>query len=138
MVYRVDIAAHGVETPYPTVWLIAGCLGFVESAASGEDRFPSPDHKSFHTSTNPTNRGKKRWSPGSIPGRTVCKPLTHWLIADWTRIGEPPPPKEDEALSPDQKSFHTSASPTNLARKRWLIWSIPSRTVWKPPIPLSG
>ena len=48
--------------------------GFVEPAPPGEDKIPSPDHKSFHTSTKVTNRGRKRWSPGSIPPRTVWKP----------------------------------------------------------------
>ena len=41
-------------------------LGFVEPVPPGWDNVPSPDQKSFHTSTTPANRGQKRWSPGSI------------------------------------------------------------------------
>ena len=43
-------------------------------AAPGEDRIPSPDQRSFHTSSTPTNRGRKRLSSESIPPRTVWKP----------------------------------------------------------------
>lgn len=42
----------------------------------------SPDQKSFRASTTPTNRGRKRWSWGSTPPRTVWIPRSHWLIAD--------------------------------------------------------
>ena len=63
----VDTAPHGVETPTP----LADWLGFVEAMPSGEDKVSSPDQKSFHTSTTPTNRGRQRWSSGSITLRTV-------------------------------------------------------------------
>ena len=46
-------------------------LGFVEPAPPGEDKIPSLDQKSVHTSTTITNRGQKRWTPGSIPPRTA-------------------------------------------------------------------
>ena len=58
MVPRVDTTPHGVETP--THWLIADWLGFVEPAPPGEKKVPSADLKSFHTSTTPTNWGRKR------------------------------------------------------------------------------
>ena len=50
---------------------------------------PSPDHKSFHVSTTPSNRGRKRRSPGSIPPRTLWKPQPRWLVADWLGLMEP-------------------------------------------------
>ena len=53
-----------------------------------EDRFPSPDHKSFHTSTTSRTRGRKRRSPGSIPHRRVWKPRPHWLVAGWMGLME--------------------------------------------------
>ena len=41
------------------------------NAAPGEDKFPSPDEKSFQISTAFNNPGTKRRSPGSIPPRAV-------------------------------------------------------------------
>ena len=73
---RVNTAPHGVETP---TW---GSYS-QRPAPPGRDTVPSPDQKFFHTSTTPTNRGRQRWSSGSIPPRTVWKPQPHWLIADW-------------------------------------------------------
>ena len=61
--------------------------GFVEPAPPGEDKVISPDQKSVHTSTTPTNRGKKRWSAGSIPPRTVWKPQPGVRRASATRGG---------------------------------------------------
>ena len=40
-------------------------------ASPGEDKAPSPVTKSCHTSTNPTNRGRIRRFPESIPHRTM-------------------------------------------------------------------
>ena len=60
--------------PNPTGCLINPNLGFEQPAPPGEDKLSSPDQKSFHTSTTPANRGRKRWSPGSIPPSTVWKP----------------------------------------------------------------
>ena len=37
-------------------------LRFADPAPPGEDHIPSPDQKSFHISTTPTNRGRKRCS----------------------------------------------------------------------------
>ena len=112
-----------------------------------DDKFPSPDQKSIHISTTPTIRGRKRKSPGSIPPRRVWKPQPHWVIADWLELimeparGEsfpsgqrrgPAAPGEHRVSSPDQKSFHTSTTPTTRGRKRRSPGSIPLRTVWKP------
>ena len=58
-------------------------------AAPGEDKFLSPDQKYFRISTTPTNRGRKRRSPGSIPPRRVWKPQPHRVIADWLGLMEP-------------------------------------------------
>ena len=103
------------------------------SAAFAEDDTPSSNPKSFHDSTTtPTNREQKRWSLGSIPPGAVWNPQPHWLIADWLRIVEAPPPGEDKTPPPDQKSFHTPIPPTNRERTRWFTGSIPPRTVWKP------
>ena len=83
--------------------------------APGGNKFPSPDQKSFHTSSTPTTRGRKCRSsrrilprrvwkpqphrvmadwlglmePGSIPPRRVWKPQPHWVIADWLGLMEP-------------------------------------------------
>ena len=84
-------------------WLIADWLVLMESArrgscpsgqrrgpaAPGEDKFPSPDQKAFHTSTTPTTRGRKRSSPRSTPPSTVWNPQPYWLIADWLGLMEP-------------------------------------------------
>ena len=51
----------------PNLWV-------VQPAPPGKESVPSSDQKSFHTSTAPTNQGRKRWSHGSIPLRTVWKP----------------------------------------------------------------
>ena len=82
------------------------------SAAPGEDKAASPDHKSFHTSTTPTNRRRKRWPPGLIPPSTLWNPLPHWLIADWPKLVEPPP-GNNMIPSPDHKFFYTCANPTH-------------------------
>ena len=111
-------------------------------AAPGED---TPDDKSFHTSTTPTNWGRKLISPGSIPPRTVWEPQPHWLIANWLGLmesarGEGFPsrqrrglagPGEDRVLSRDQKYFHISTTPTTREQKQISPRSIPFRTVWK-------
>ena len=54
-------------------------------AAPWEDNFPSPDQKSFLICTTPTNCGRKRGSPGSIPLRTVWKPQAYFfkLLIGW-------------------------------------------------------
>ena len=56
-------------------------LGFVKPAPPAEDNNLSADQKSFHTSTTPTNRGRRRWSPGSIPPPMVWKPQPRVLKA---------------------------------------------------------
>ena len=92
---RVDTAPRGVETSTPHE-LIADWLGLMEPArgescrtgqrrgraASGEDKFPSPDQKSFHTYScdNPETNAE---IPRVDIARTVWKPQPHWLIADW-------------------------------------------------------
>ena len=102
------------------------------SAAPAEDNTPSSDPKSFHDSTTPTNREQKGGPPGRYRLARWGNPQPHWLIGDWLRIVESPPPGEDKAPPPDQKSFHTPIPPTNRGRKRWFTGSIPPRTVWKP------
>lgn len=72
--------------------LIVDWLGLVKPKVTGEDRVPSPDHNSFRTSTNPTNRGRKRRPPRSISPRTVCIPQRHWLVADWLGFVKPAHP----------------------------------------------
>ena len=81
--------------PLADCWL-AGVRG---GSATWEDKVPSLDQKSFHAITSPTHRGRKRWSPWSIPPRAVWKPPTHWLIADWLGFVEPAPPGEDKIQS---------------------------------------
>ena len=153
---RVDTAPRGVETPIPL--LIADWLGLMEPArgesfpsgqgrgpaAPGEHRVSSPDQKSFHTSTTPTTRGRKRRSPGAIPLRTVWKPQPHLLIADRLGLmkparGEVAPrdrrsaaPGEDRVPSQAHKFFYISTTPTTRGKKRGSRRSIPPRTVWKP------
>ena len=80
---RVNTAPHGVETP---IW---GSQS-QRPAPSGRYMAQSPEsgQRSFNTSTTPTNRGRQRWSPWSIPTRTVSKPQPHWLIADLSGVRE--------------------------------------------------
>ena len=80
---RVDMAPN-VWNPYPRR-LIADWLGLMEPArgedcrpgqhrgivAPGDNKFPSPDQTSFHTSTTPTTRGQIRTSSGAIPPHKV-------------------------------------------------------------------
>ena len=94
----------------------------IEPAHPGGDNFPSPHYKSFHKSTTPTSRGRKRRSPGSIPPRRMWKLQSHWVIADWLGLmvparGEscpsgqrrgPAAPGEDNFPFADQESFHIS------------------------------
>ena len=44
----------------------------------------------------------------------------------------PAAPREDNVLSPDEKSFHTSTTPTTRGRKQRSPGTIPPRKVWKP------
>ena len=97
--------------------------GFVEPAPPGEDNIPSPDHKSFHTSTKLTNRGRKRWSPGRYRPARFGNPNLGFV--------DPAPPWEDKIPSSDQKSFHTFTTTINRGRKRWSPGSITPRTMWK-------
>ena len=87
-----SILPGAVWQPQPH-WVVADWLGLMETARGescpagqrrgpappGEDKFPSPDQKSFHVSTTPT-RGRKRRSR-SIPPRKVWKPQPNWLVA---------------------------------------------------------
>ena len=114
-------------------------------AALGEYRVPSPDQKSFHISTTPTTRGRKRRPPRSITPSTVWKSQPHWLIADRLELMEPARCEscpsgqcrgpaasgEDNVPSPDLKSFYISETPTTAGRKLSSHGSIPPRTVWK-------
>ena len=100
-------------------------------AAPEDNRLPSPGQKSFHISTTPTSRARKR-GPRSIPPRTVWKPQPNWLVADWLGLMEPAGGEGCPSIqgrgcaadgnvkvpSPDQKSFHTSTVPTN-REPRW-------------------
>ena len=52
-------------------------LRFIDPAPPAENKVPTQHHESLHTSTTPTNRGRKRLSPGSIEPRTVWKPQPH-------------------------------------------------------------
>ena len=45
---------------------------------------------------------------------------------------KPAPPGDDRVPPPDQKSLHTSRTPTTRGRKRRFPGSIPPRRVWKP------
>ena len=97
-----SIPPRRVWKPQPH-WVIADWLGFPEPArgescpsgqrrgpaALGEDKFPSPDQKSFHISTTPTTRGRKGISPGSIPPGRVWKPQPNWVIGDCLGLMEP-------------------------------------------------
>ena len=74
-----------VWEPYPHR-LVIHRLGFMEPArggscpsgqcrglaSSGDDKSPSPDHKSFHKYAIPTPRGRKRLSLGSVQPPTRC------------------------------------------------------------------
>ena len=108
--------------PPLTVWkpqlhhqLIADWLGFVEPAPPGEDKVPSRDDESFHTSTPLTNRGRKRWSPRSILPRTVWKFQPHRLIGDWLKFVKPPELGEYAIQSPEQMpSIHLQRHPRRI------------------------
>ena len=142
---RSETAPNGVETPAPLADRRLAVDRTILPAHPGEDRFPSPDYKSFHTCTIPTTRGRKRTSPGSIPPRRVWNPEPHWPVADWLRLMEPTrgescpssqhqrpaAPEEDNVLSPDDKSLFTSTTPTTQGRKRRSPGSTPPHRVWK-------
>ena len=100
-------------------------VGFVDPSPPGEDNIPSPDHKSFHTSTNPTNRGQKTVGLPSQYRPPRCGNLNLGFL-------KPAPSGEDKVPSSDQKSFHTSTTPTNRGQKRFSPGSMPPPTVWKP------
>ena len=164
---RVDTAPRGVETPI--LLLIGDSLGLMEPArgesfpsgqrrgpaAPGEHRVSSPDQKSFHTSTTPTTRGRKRRSPGSIPLRTVWKPQPHLLIADWLGLMKPARGKRREWPNGTTSRFRRTRGAkfpipgseilpylyysNNLGTKTVIPGSIPPRAVWKPqPYWLTG
>ena len=112
---------------------------YIKPAYSGEDGVPSPAQVSFHTSTTPTTRGRKRWSPGSIPPRTVWKPQPHWLIADWLGLMEPargescpsgqrrgPATRGRYGPISDQKSFHISKFNHQGTKNDCLLYTSPS------------
>ena len=64
--------------------------------------------------------------------RTMWKPQSHWLIADWLEPVEPAPPGEDSAPCSDHKSLRISTTPTPRNRKRCSPGPTPPCTVWKP------
>lgn len=73
-----DTAPHGAET--------AGSSASFAGVGDNSDPEGGYGHiagsECLHTSTVPTNRGRKRFSPGTIPPRTVWKPplgVHHWL-----------------------------------------------------------
>ena len=119
-------------------------------AAPGKSKFPSPDQKSFNTSTTPTTRGRKRRSPGSIPPGTMWKPQPHRRVADWLRLMKPARGEscpsgqrrgpaalgEDRVSSLDHKTFHISTTPTTLERKGRSLGSIRPHTAdcWLPGV----
>ena len=54
-------------------------------AALSEDHVLSPDENSFHTPATPTTRGRKQWSPRSIPPRAAKKPQLHIrMLIGWS------------------------------------------------------
>ena len=139
-------------------WVIADWLGLMEpvhgescpsgnpQGPAGEDEFTSPGQESFHISTTPTTRGRKRRSPGSIPPRRVGKRQPHWVIADWLGLLEPArgescllgqrrgpaAPGEDKFPSPGQEIFYIYTTLTTWVQKRRFPWSIPPRWMWNP------
>ena len=92
-----------------------------------DDRFPSPDDKSFHESATPTQQGRKRWSSGSIPPRTAWKPQLHWLIADWSSWSQ----RHPERIGPHPRMINLPCicNSNTPEKKRWSPGSIPPRTV---------
>ena len=126
---------------------IVDWLGLVHKAsATPGGKGPIPASEFFHISTTPTTRGRKQCFPRSIPPRTVWKPQSCWLVADWLELVEPArgescpsrqrrgpaAPEEDNVSSPDQKSFHHSTPSTARSRKRRSHGSLSPRTVCKP------
>ena len=83
----------------------------------GDNKVPSPDQKSFHTSATPTHRGQKRRSPGSIPFTTVWKPQPLSLLLSGLGLLKPAPPGEDKVPYPDQKYFNISTTPNTPGTK---------------------
>ena len=70
-------------------------------ATPGEDKLPSPGQKSFHISTTPTTRGRKRRSPGSMTPRKVWKPQPTWLVANWLGLRPTTEPRCSKVIFPN-------------------------------------
>ena len=97
-------------------WLTADWRGFVEPAATAEDKVPSPEtillhnHRFNQLGTNMVISGADAASPGV---ETPIPPL----IADRPGFGEPAAPGEDRVPPPNHQHFHTSTNPTNTGTK---------------------
>ena len=92
-------APRRVSSPQPH-WVIADWLGLMEpargdkcpsgqrrdSAASGQDKFPSTAQKSFHIPTTPT---REENAFRSKEPRRVRNSQPHWVIVDWLGLMEP-------------------------------------------------
>ena len=105
-----------------TVWKLQPAnLGFVEPAATWEDKGPSPDNKLFDTPTTPIYWGRTLLTRDRYRPARCRNPNLGFI--------EPMSPEEDKLSSPDQKYFHTSTTPRNWGRKRLSPGSIPPRTV---------
>ena len=98
---RVDTVPLDVEAPTPLgdCWL-AGDHGAIalrglprgetaRSRRTGEEKFTTPDQKSFRHSLTHTTRERKRRPAGSMPTSKVWKPQPSWLVADWPMLMEP-------------------------------------------------
>ena len=156
----VDTAPPGCENPKPTGWLVIGLGSWSQRAARVArlanvevpphpgriGSYPRIRNPSIYPQLTPTTWGRERGFPGSIPPRRVCKPQSHWVMADWLRLMEPAcggscpsgqrrglaAPRKDKFPSPGQKSFHITTTPTTRGRQRRSPGSIPPGRGWTP------
>ena len=97
-------------------------------AALSEDHVLSPDENSFHTPATPTTRGRKQWSPRSIPPRAAKKPQLHIrMLIGWsswsqraarvaTRANGEVPPNPGRISSPPRVRNHSTSVQLQLTR----------------------
>ena len=84
----VDASPHGVQIPTPPADFLIGHGSYVEPAPPREDIGSHPRSRGRSTSLKPPSTGEanRAFSGRHHPVRTVRKPQSRWLIADWFEL----------------------------------------------------